>query len=103
LSAEAISQIFAQWNEGILDSFLIEITAKILAVRDPETGKAFVDQIVDKAGQKGTGKWTAEVSLELGIPTPTIEAALTARQLSALKNERVLAAAKIQRTADKPG
>jgi 6-phosphogluconate dehydrogenase len=103
ISAQYISQIFTQWNEGILDSFLIEITANILSVRDPETGKAFVDQIVDKAGQKGTGKWTAEIALELGIPIPTIEAALVARQLSALKNERVAAAAKLKLPSVKPG
>jgi 6-phosphogluconate dehydrogenase len=102
LAAGEISQIFTQWNEGILDSFLIEITAKVLSVLDPDTGKAYVDQIVDKAGQKGTGKWTAEIALDLGIPTPTIEAALTARQLSALKDERVKASAKIHRNADKP-
>ena len=102
LSADTISETFAQWNQGILDSFLIEITAKILAVHDPDTGKAFVDQIVDKAGQKGTGKWTAEAALELGIPTPTIDAALTARQLSALKTERVFAADKLKRTLETP-
>ena len=95
-------KIFAQWNESILDSFLIEITAKILAVHDPKTGKAYVDQIVDKAGQKGTGKWTAEIGLDLGVPMPTIDAALTARQLSALKNERVVAAAKLNVTATVP-
>jgi len=103
LSADEIAAEFAEWNKGILDSFLIEITANILAVHDPATGKPFVDQIVDKAGQKGTGKWTAELALELGIPIPTIDAALTARQLSALKEERVLAAAKMNRVVSKPG
>ena len=82
--------MFAEWNKGILDSFLIEITAKILSVRDPESDKYYVDIIVDKAGQKGTGKWTAEIALELGIPIPTIDAALTARQLSALKRRTCL-------------
>ncbi len=96
LSAETIAQTFSQWNRGILDSFLIEITANILGVEDPQTRKPFVDQIVDKAGQKGTGKWTAELALELGIPIPTIDAALTARQLSALKDERVNAAARLK-------
>src|SRR3984957_12834244 len=91
LSAQTIADTFSQWNKGILDSFLIEITANILAVRDPQTGKPFVDQIVDKAGQKGTGKWTAELALELGIPIPTIDAALVARQLSAMKDERMVA------------
>ncbi len=101
LSAQEISEIFSQWNKGILDSYLIEITANVLLVRDPDTGKPLVDLIVDKAGQKGTGKWTAEIALELGIPIPTIDAALTARQLSALKDERVYAAGKLNRMAVK--
>jgi 6-phosphogluconate dehydrogenase len=91
LSASEISKIFSEWNKGILDSFLIEITAQVLSVVDQETKKPLVDRIVDKAGQKGTGKWTGEIALELGIPIPTIDAALTARQLSALKDERVAA------------
>ena len=99
LSAQDIATTFGEWNKGILDSFLIEITANILSVRDPETGKAFVDQIVDKAGQKGTGKWTGEIALDLGVPIPTIEAALVARQISALKDERVTAAAKLKHGA----
>ncbi len=74
-----ISEIFEQWNTGILDSYLIEITAKILSVIDPETNKPLVDLIVDKAGQKGTGKWTGEIALDLGIAIPTIDAALTGR------------------------
>ena len=102
LSASVIAETFAQWNAGILDSFLIEITANILSVVDPQTGKPFVDKIVDKAGQKGTGKWTAELALELGIPIPTIDAALTARQLSALKDERVYAAAKLNSNVFSP-
>jgi 6-phosphogluconate dehydrogenase len=92
LTAKEISDIFTEWNKGILDSFLIEITSQILSVKDPETGKPLVDEIVDKAGQKGTGKWTGEIALDLGIPIPTIDAALTARQLSAMKDERVQAA-----------
>jgi 6-phosphogluconate dehydrogenase len=91
LSAPEIAEIFTGWNKGILDSFLIEITAKVLSVIDEETKKPLVDLIVDKAGQKGTGKWTGEIALDLGIPIPTIDAALTARQLSALKDERVAA------------
>ncbi|HEY9786096.1 MAG TPA: NADP-dependent phosphogluconate dehydrogenase, partial [Candidatus Obscuribacterales bacterium] len=79
LSAPEIGRVFDKWNGGILSSFLIEITAKILAVKDPETGKPIVDIILDKAGQKGTGKWTSEIALELGVPIPTIDAALTAR------------------------
>jgi len=103
LSAVDIAETFSKWNKGILDSFLIEITANILAISDPQTGKPFVDQIVDKAGQKGTGKWTAELALELGIPIPTIDAALVARQLSALKDERVYAASKLNHSVIKPG
>jgi 6-phosphogluconate dehydrogenase len=96
LSAKEIAEIFSQWNKGILDSYLIEITANVLSARDQETGTPLVDLIVDKAGQKGTGKWTAEIALELGIPIPTIDAALTARQLSAIKDERVYAANKLK-------
>lgn len=95
LKANQISDIFEEWNKGILDSFLIEITAKILSVTDPETGKFLVDLIVDKAGQKGTGKWTGEIALDLGIAIPTIDAALTGRILSALKDERVVASKKL--------
>src|SRR5207248_10761094 len=69
----------------------IEITANILTVDDPDTGKPLVDLIVDKAAQKGTGKWTAEAAQELGVPIPTIDAALTGRLISALKDQRVAA------------
>ncbi len=92
MSAKEISALFEEWNKGILDSFLIEITAKVLSVIDPETGKPLVDLIKDQAGQKGTGKWTGEIALDLGIAVPTIDAALTARMLSALKDERTVAA-----------
>lgn len=92
MSAQAISALFEEWNKGILDSFLIEITAKVLSVIDTETGKPLVDLIKDQAGQKGTGKWTGEIALDLGIAVPTIDAALTARLLSALKDERLVAA-----------
>jgi 6-phosphogluconate dehydrogenase len=91
MSAQEISEVFTNWNKGQLNSFLIEITAQILTVKDPDTGKPLVDMILDKAGQKGTGKWTAEQAQELAIPTPTIDAALTARLLSAMKEERVRA------------
>ncbi|MBK9770392.1 MAG: NADP-dependent phosphogluconate dehydrogenase [Candidatus Obscuribacter sp.] len=92
LSAPQIGEVFTRWNTGLLDSFLIEITAKILKVTDKETGKPLVDLILDKAGQKGTGRWTSEAALELGIPVPTIDAALTARVLSSMKDERLNAA-----------
>ncbi len=89
--AERIGRIFDRWNAGLLNSFLIEITGEIFTVIDPETSKPLVDLIQDKAGQKGTGKWTAETALELGVPIPTIDAALTARLLSSMKDERVVA------------
>jgi 6-phosphogluconate dehydrogenase len=89
--AYKIADIFQSWNSGFLDSFLIEITAKVLRVKDSKTGKPLVDLIVDKAGQKGTGKWTLEAAQELAVPIPTIDAALNARLLSSLKDERVAA------------
>jgi 6-phosphogluconate dehydrogenase len=76
-----------------LSSFLIEITAKIFRKKDPEGEGYLVDKILDKAGQKGTGKWTVQEALDLGVPVPTIAAAVDARGLSALKEERVIAAA----------
>jgi 6-phosphogluconate dehydrogenase len=91
MGTDELSETFAEWNKGILDSYLIQITAEILRVKDPETGKALVDLILDKAGQKGTGKWTAQVALDFGTPIPTISAAIDARFLSALKEERVAA------------
>jgi 6-phosphogluconate dehydrogenase len=92
-TADELAGIFDEWNRGPLQSFLIEITAKIFRVRDPETGSPLVDRILDKAGQKGTGKWTAQVALDLGVPIPTIAAAIDARVLSSMKNERVHASA----------
>ena len=76
---------------GPLESFLIELTAHVCRVMDPETSQPLVDVIQDKAGQKGTGKWTAQVALELGVAIPTIGAALDARVLSSLKEQRVAA------------
>jgi len=96
MKASEICETFEQWNQGILDSYLIEITAKVLSVIDPETNKPLVDLIVDKAGQKGTGKWTGEIALDLGIAVPTIDAALTGRIMSSMKDERVAAAKKLQ-------
>ena len=86
-------QVFAEWNQGELKSYLIEITGHILANTDPETGKPMVDVILDTAGQKGTGKWTSQIALDLGIPAPTIAEAVFARTLSAIKEERVNASA----------
>ena len=84
-------EVFKQWNEGDLDSYLIEITRDILAKTDEKTGKAMVDVILDTAGQKGTGKWTGITALEMGQPLTLIGAAVFARCLSALKDERVAA------------
>jgi 6-phosphogluconate dehydrogenase len=84
--------IFAEWNQGELDSYLIEITAAILGRQDPETGKPMVDVILDTAEQKGTGKWTSQAALDLGVPAQTIATAVFARTMSALKQERVAAA-----------
>jgi len=91
LEADAIADIFEQWNRGPLQSFLIEITAKIFRKRDPESDAPLVDKVLDKAGQKGTGKWTAQVALDLGVPIPTIAAAIDGRVLSSMKSERVAA------------
>jgi len=91
LAAADLHDVFARWNRGELQSYLIEITADIFAVRDPESGQPLVEQILDTAGQKGTGKWTSQNALDLGAPIPTIDAAVEARLLSALKRERTAA------------
>jgi len=91
LSAKECSQVFAEWNTGVLDSFLIEITADILAQTDPVTGGPLVEMILDTAGQKGTGKWTSVNALDMGVPAPTVAEAVFARFLSAVKDERVAA------------
>lgn len=91
MSADEMHEVFAEWNEGVLDSYLIEITRDILAKKDEETGKPIVDVILDTAGQKGTGKWTSEAGLDLGVAIPQIAAAVFARYLSAIKDERVAA------------
>ncbi len=92
MDAAALAGVFADWNGGELQSFLIEITADILRTSDPATGQPLVDLILDTAQQKGTGKWTSQNSFDLGVPIPTINAAVEARMLSALKAERVAAA-----------
>jgi 6-phosphogluconate dehydrogenase len=91
LEAPQLADIFGEWNKGLLDSFLIEITSKVLRKKDPETGKWLVDLILDKAGQKGTGKWMSQIALDLGVPIPTINAAVEGRILSAFKDDRVKA------------
>ncbi|MFW6354532.1 MAG: NADP-dependent phosphogluconate dehydrogenase, partial [Verrucomicrobiota bacterium] len=89
-----MATVFKKWNEGRLNSFLIEITAEILAQADPVSGQPFVDVVLDTAGQKGTGKWTSIDALNMGVPAPTIAESVFARCLSAVKDER-MAAAKI--------
>ena len=91
LSPAEMSDIFFTWNQGPLESYLIDITAQILTAVDPRTGKPMVDVVLDKAGQKGTGKWTVQVALDLGVAVPTIAAALDARMLSSMKEERAVA------------
>ncbi len=91
LSADELHEVFAEWNQGELDSFLIEITAEILSKKSDEDGQPIVDKILDTAGQKGTGKWTVISALDLGMPLTLIGEAVFARCLSALKDERVAA------------
>ncbi|MDE3090420.1 MAG: NADP-dependent phosphogluconate dehydrogenase [Chloroflexota bacterium] len=91
LSVKELHDIFAEWNKGELQSYLIEITADIFTKVDAETGKPLVDLILDEAQQKGTGKWTSQNALDLGVPIPTINAAVESRIISAYKEERVAA------------
>jgi 6-phosphogluconate dehydrogenase len=91
LSAPQMADIFARWNQGQLDSFLIQITADVLKQKDPITSKPFVDVVLDAAGQKGTGKWTSTSALDMGVPAATIAEAVFARNMSAVKEERVAA------------
>ncbi|WP_243290165.1 NADP-dependent phosphogluconate dehydrogenase [Bacillus sp. FJAT-47783] len=91
LSAKELHKVFAEWNKGELDSYLIEITADIFTKVDEETGKPLVDVILDTAGQKGTGKWTSQSALDLGVPLPIITESVFARFISAMKEERVKA------------
>ncbi len=97
MNADEMHQVFKQWNEGELSSYLIEITRDILAYKDTD-GEALVEKILDTAGQKGTGKWTAVTALDQGIPLTLIGEAVFARCLSALKDERVEASKKITAT-----
>jgi 6-phosphogluconate dehydrogenase len=96
MEAGAIADVFSRWNEGRLNSYLIEITAAVLRFggpgSGPESGKAFVDLIVDSAGQKGTGRWSAIEAQMMGVPATAIEAAVAARAISAMRGEREAAA-----------
>lgn len=91
LDAKELHNVFKEWNDGELDSYLIEITADIFTKVDEETGKPLVEVILDKAGQKGTGKWTSKNALDLGVPLPLITESVFARFISSLKDERVRA------------
>lgn len=91
LSYDEMSSVFARWNSGDLDSYLIEITADILRKTDPDTGKPMVEIILDRAGQKGTGKWASQNALDLGIAASTVVEAVFARSISSMKEQRVAA------------
>ncbi len=91
MAPKAIGEVFAAWNKGRLNSYLIEITAEVLAADDPQTGKPVVEIILDRAGQKGTGRWSVIEAQTLGIPATAIEAAVAARALSSMKGERLAA------------
>jgi 6-phosphogluconate dehydrogenase len=95
LSTKEIGDIFKEWNSGELNSFLMEISYKIMRYKDEKTEKPLVELILDKAGQKGTGKWTAETSLNLGIPTPSLTVAVEERVISFFKEERISLSEKI--------
>jgi 6-phosphogluconate dehydrogenase len=102
LNAQELHEVFAEWNKGELNSYLIEITADIFTKIDEETGKPLVDVILDKAGQKGTGKWTSQNALDLGVPLPIITESVFARFISAMKDERVKASKLLSGPAVKP-
>ena len=95
MSSAEIAALFDEWDQGDLNSFLIEITAAVLKKQDDRTGRPLVDLILDTAGQKGTGRWTSQVAMDLGVPIPTLDSAVTMRQISARKAERVAAAKKL--------
>jgi 6-phosphogluconate dehydrogenase len=103
LGAPELAGLFGEWNRGELASFLIEIAGRVLARTDPETGRPLVDLILDEAEQKGTGRWTVEDALELGVAIPTVAAAVEARILSAMKEERTAASRIIEVGIPFPG
>ncbi|MBD2846230.1 NADP-dependent phosphogluconate dehydrogenase [Paenibacillus sp. IB182496] len=102
VSTEELHGIFTEWNKGELDSYLIEITADIFSKYDPETNQPMVDVILDSAGQKGTGKWTSQSSLDLGVPLSIITESVFSRFLSAMKEERVAASKLLKGPEAKP-
>ena len=91
LSNDELHEVYNKWNNGRLQSFLVEITAEIFKQEDDLTDGRLVDKILDKAKQKGTGKWTSQNAMDLGIPVPTIDIAVSMREISALKDERIVA------------
>ena len=101
LDAGELKAVFTEWNKGELDSYLIQITGEIFGKVDPDTGKPVVDVILDTAGQKGTGKWTSQSALDLGVAAPTVAEAVFARCLSAVKEERVAASEVIKGVTEK--
>ncbi len=96
LKAEELHEVFSEWNKGELDSYLIEITADIFGKKDPGTQKPMVDVILDSAGQKGTGKWTSQSALDLGVPLSIITQSVFSRFISAMKEERVIASSLLE-------
>ncbi|MBW4840788.1 MAG: NADP-dependent phosphogluconate dehydrogenase [Paenibacillaceae bacterium] len=102
LGVDELHDIFTEWNNGELDSYLIEITADIFGKKDPTTGKPMVDVILDAAGQKGTGKWTSQSALDLGVPLSIITESVFARFISAMKAERVAASKRLSGPAATP-
>jgi 6-phosphogluconate dehydrogenase (decarboxylating) len=95
LSNEELYDVFAEWNKGELDSYLIEITRDIFSVKDGETGSDLVDLVLDTAGAKGTGKWMSQLALDLGTPSSLVTTAVYARSLSAQKDARVRASSQL--------
>jgi 6-phosphogluconate dehydrogenase len=102
ISAPEIGRTFGEWNRGQLGSYLLEITEAVLGYVDPETRQPLVDLILDQAGQKGTGKWASQDAFDVGVPIPTIDAAVTQRILSAFKKERVAAGELLHGPAEQP-
>jgi len=100
LGNEELYDVFAEWNRGELNSYLIEITRDIFSVKDNKTGRPLVDLILDRAGQKGTGRWTGQQALELGVPTTLITEAVFARSMSAMKDKRIRASKVLTGPAD---
>lgn len=99
LSNDELHEVFKKWNTGELKSFLVEITADIFKEKDAETGSFLVDMILDKAGAKGTGKWTSQDAMDLAVPLPTIDIAVSMRDISVYKDERIAAAELYQSSA----